>query len=275
MAKITQDQRQLYQQEIKRYKAKIDEITKKINAEKLELAKHKDQEAQIRFNIANKILNLITLYCSLNELSLELLDVKNNAFLEKARQQLYEAIIQVENVTTKYLDVPFTEYENSTFLKSNLSDLRIVNFIKKLGYCIDLVKEDFGENTKWKWSFIEVEGRFAIIAKNSFNLKKFQKLDDPRQEGYKERVTHFRFIQRLLLEASNGYREKFELITKDVEDLKHAIDFQKSLLRLNQLTGDDQQTEKCKKQIDVWNTILERHLAQIEEEKKRRLSSNK
>lgn len=270
MAKVTQEQRSIYQQQIKIYKNKIDEIGKEINVLKVELSKDKSKEGYTRFKIANQILNEITLYCSLNEISLHLLGVKNTAFLEKARQQVYESIMNVEKVVTSYIDVPFNEYEEQLQKLSMFSDTDKLNFLKKLGYSIDLVKENFGENTKWKWSFVEIEARFGVIAKNTFNLKRFQSKDDPREEGYRERREHFNILQKLLLNGSQGYRDKFEFSTKDVEDLKKAIDFQKSLLRINQLTGDDTKIEKCKKQVEVWSNILEKHLAQIEEEKKNR-----
>lgn len=270
MAKITQEQRSIYQQRIKYYKNKIEDIKKVINSLKTELIKDKSKEGVFRFKIANMILNSITYYCSMNEISVHLLEVKNTAFLEKARQQLYEVIINIENIVSNYLDVPFGEYEEKLEALAIISDKKKLDFVKKLGYCIDLVKADFGENTKWKWSFVEIDGRFAVITKNIFDLKKFQKLDDPRNEGYQERKTHFSFIQKNLNNASQENRDKFELVTKNIEDLKKGIDFQKSLLRLNQLTGDDKQIEMGKKQIDVWNNILEKTEEQMEEEKKRK-----
>nr|HPO49326.1 hypothetical protein [Spirochaetota bacterium] len=196
--------------------------------------------------------------------------VKNTAYLEKARQLLYEAIMSIEKVVTNFLDVPFADYADQINKIANIVDSERLALVKKIGYCIDIVKENFGENTKWKWSFIEIEGRMSVVTKNIFDLRRFQKLDDPREAGFRERREHLSIIQKLLSNSSNGYREKFELSTKDLEDLKKAIDFQKSLLRINQLLGDNEKIENCKKQIEVWNTLLEKHAAQIEEEKKKR-----
>jgi hypothetical protein len=270
MAKITQEQRLIYQNKIKYYKNKIDAIKKDINNIKIEISKNKSKSSILNYKIANMILNTITNFCSMNEISVFLLEVKNTAFLEKARQQLYEVIILVENIVSNFLDVPFNDYAEKLIPLSEINDLQRLNFIKKIGYCIELVKENLGENTKWKWSFVEIEGRFSIISKNFFDLKRFQRLEDPRQEGYPERKKYFSIIQKLLLEASNGYREKFELSTKDVEDLKKAIDFQKALLRLNQLTGDQDKIEKNKKTVEVWTSLLEKHLAETEEELKKK-----
>ena len=39
---------------------------------------------------------------------------------------------------------------------------------------------------------------------------------------------------------------------------------------MSQVIGDTEKIENCKKQIDVWSTILEKHAAQLEEEKKKK-----
>lgn len=270
MAKITEKERNEYQQRIDLYKAKIDEIANKLKNNSLEMVKNKEKEPLLRIDNANLYLNQITIYCGMNEISVNLLAVKNTAYLEKARQLLYEAIMSIEKVVTNFLDVPFADYADQINKIANIVDSDRLALVKKIGYCIDIVKENFGENTKWKWSFIEIEGRMSVVTKNIFDLRRFQKLDDPREVGFRERREHLSIIQKLLSNSSNGYREKFELSTKDLEDLKKAIDFQKSLLRINQLLGDNEKIENCKKQIEVWNTLLEKHAAQIEEEKKKR-----
>lgn len=270
MEKITQDDRVNYQHSIRTYKNKIDDIKKAINLLKIEITKDKEKEPLSRFKIANMSLNLITLHCSLNEISINLLKVKNSGFLEKAREQVYEVLINMEKIVTTALNSPFSEYEEALEKLSTISDKQKLYFIKKLGYCIDLVKENFGENTKWKWSFVEIDGRFAIVAKNLLDLKRYQKLDEPSTEDYEVRREHFRIVQNLLNLASQGYREKFELSTKNSDDLSKAIEFQRALLRLNQITGEDDKILKCKKCIEVWSNLLEKHMAALEEEKKKK-----
>ena len=270
MAKITQEERDVYQEKIEIYKKKLEECFNVIKANAIEIVKNKSAEPYLRISNAGQYLNMISFYCGLNEISVYLLEVKNTAYLEKARQLIYEAIMNIEKVVTNYLDAPFSDYSEQLNLIGDLSDADRLNLIKKFGFCIDYVKESFGENTKWKWSFIEIEGRLSVVAKNLFDLRRFQKLDDPREMGFQERRAHLSIIQKLLFDASQGYREKFELSTKDFEDLKKSIDYQKALLRISQIIGDIDKIENCKKQIEVWNSLLEKHAAQIEEEKKKR-----
>jgi hypothetical protein len=270
MAKITQKEREEYQGRIDLYKSKLDEINIKIKENNLGIVKDKTREPILRINNANLYLNLITLYCGMNELSVVLLGVKNTAYLEKARQLIYEAIMNIEKTVTNFLDVPFSEYAEYLNKINDLTDNDRLILIKKLGYSVDIVKENLGENTKWKWSFVEIEGRMAVITKNIFDMRRYQKMNDPREIGFQERRAHLSIIQRLLLNSSQAYREKFELSTKDIEDLKKAIDFQKALLRISQIIGDSDKVENCKKQIEVWNTMFEKYAAQLEEEKKKK-----
>jgi hypothetical protein len=270
MGKITQKERDDYQEKINLYKQKIEDINSKIKDNSLLITKERSREPEIRIQNANLYLNMITIYCGMNEISVYLLNVKNTAFLDKARQLIYEAIMSIEKIVTNFLDVPFSDYAEQLNKIEYLTDEDRMNLVKKFGYCIDLVQENLGENTKWRWSFVEIEGRLAVITKNIFDLRRFQKLDDPREKGFQQRRAHLSIIQRLLHDASQNYREKFELSTKDIEDLKKAIDFQRALLRIAQLLGDIEKIDNCKKQIDVWNTLFEKHAAQSDEEKKKK-----
>ena len=100
------------------------------------------------------------------------------------------------------------------------------------------VKDAFGENTKWKWSFVELEGRFAVVAKNLMDLKTLMAGMDPRAEFYQERLAHLKLVKRLLQQSADGYREKYELSTSRIDDFKLAINYLGSLRRFNALVGE-------------------------------------
>ncbi len=268
MAKITEADRSKYLEEINIYKNKIDEISKKIKSNAIEMSKDKTREPYLRIDTANNYMNQISIYCGMNLISIDLLEVKNNSFLEKARQLIYEALMNLEKVVTNYVDVPFSDYEGLLEKISDITDFDKLNLVKKLGLSIDLVIDGFGENTKWKWSFAELDARFSVIAKNLFDLKRYQKLDDPRESGYKERKEHLQIVLQSMQLASQHYREKYEFSTKDIEDLKKAIDLQRGMLRVCQLVNEFERAENCKKQIDVWNTLLEKKLVDDAEKKR-------
>lgn len=269
MAKITEDQRVRYQERIRFYKNKIEEAEKEQKALKLEVLKNPNR-SYLEIKIAELSLLQISIYCAMNEISLDLLDVRNTSLLERARQLLSDVLINLGNVVTNYLDVPFSEYEEKLQSLSEMTDIEKYNFIRKIGYCVDIVEYNFGENSKWKWSFVDIDGKLAIIVKNLFDLRRFQKLDSPYEAGYKERRAHLSIVQKLLSQVSHKYREKYELSGKDIEDLKKAIDFQKALLRIVNLLGDTEKIENVKKQIEVWNTLMEKHFIELEEKKKKK-----
>ena len=107
MGKITDQQRAEFQEKINFYKTKIEEMNSQFKNLSVEIMKYKEKEAVLRLKAANLLMNQITIYCIMNELSLFSLGVKNTSYLEKARQLLYEVIINLEKTVTKYVDVPF------------------------------------------------------------------------------------------------------------------------------------------------------------------------
>jgi hypothetical protein len=119
------------------------------------------------------------------------------------------------------------------------------------------VAEGYGANTKWKWSFVELEGRYAVVAKNLLNLKTFLAQQDPRLEGYAERQAHMALARRLLQQSADRYREKYELSTQRLDDIKQAILFLSALRRLAALLGEVEEAEVIKRKIDIWKVKME------------------
>ena len=129
--------------------------------------------------------------------------------------------------------------------------------VKKLGYTIDAVKDGFGANSKWKWSFVELEARFATIAKNMLNMKTLISGMDPRVPGYEARLNHLNMVKENLVSAADRYREKYELSTLRLDDFKLALSYLGAARRLFALLGEAENVETTKKKIDVWSQKME------------------
>ena len=129
--------------------------------------------------------------------------------------------------------------------------------VRKLGFTIQSVEDEFGENSKWRWSFVELEGRFATVAKNLINMKTVLAGLDPRVEGYQARVAHLDLVKYLLQRAADRYREKYEISTLRVDDFKQGIAFLQALRRIHTLLGENQNAEVVKRKIDVWRSKME------------------
>jgi hypothetical protein len=222
-----------------------------------------------RLALADDNLNIVSNYILMNSLSVTFLGVKNESFLNEARKCLYKTIIYLEEVLTGLIDVPFSDYEQGLNTIDAFPDESRHSLIRKIGFAIDSIRDGFGENTKWKWSFAELDGRYAALAKNFLNLKTFLSKMDPREEGYSARLAHLGLAKDLLQQAADRYREKYELSTQRLDDMKLAINFLSALRRLHVILGEVEQAEVVKKKIDIWKLKMEADLKKIEAAAKR------
>jgi hypothetical protein len=206
----------------------------------------------------------------LNALSISMLGVKNESYLNEARKCLYKSIIYLEEAVTSYIDAPFSDYEENLKSIEMIDDMHRYHLVRKLGFSIDSVEDSFGDNSKWKWSFVELLGRFATVAKNLLDLKSIFKNLDPRVEGYNERLNWISFVKNLLQSAADKYREKYELVTQRIDDIKLAINYLSALKRLHVALNDAPNLDVIKKKIEVWSAKMETDLRKKEEEKKNR-----
>ncbi len=258
MGKISTDARKKYFEKLKTYKESIDQIKKREQNISQVVAQGGAGVAYKRLTLAEESLDLVSYYVLMNSLSLSLLDgVKNEAYLNDARKACYKSIIHLEEILTDCLDVPFSEYEEKLNEIEDYEDDKRFYLLRKLGYSIQAVAEGFGENSKWKWSFVEIRGRYATIAKNSLNLKTFITNMDPRVEGYQSRMAHMKLVKELLLQSSDEYRQKYELSTNRIDDFKLALAYLSSLKRIHGLLGEPEESDSLKKKIEVWKAKME------------------
>ena len=137
-----------------------------------------------RLALADSDLDLVASYLLMNSLSVSFLGVKNEAYLNEARKCLYKTIIALEEIVSPSIDAPFSDYEQGLASIETFPDEGRYNLLCKIGFSLDSIQEGFGENSKWKWSFVELEGRFAAVTKNLLNLKTLIAGMDPRSPGY-------------------------------------------------------------------------------------------
>jgi hypothetical protein len=278
MEKISSEAKKRYAERIREYKERIDEITDRNREHEATIEKTSksqgltsgqyrgDQVAdpdalrelsQIRFDLADQYLNIVSYFTLMNAVSLSLLGIKNESFLNDARKSCYKSIIYMEEIVSPYIDAAFSDYQQGVESLGDPDDRKKYRFLTKLGFAIDSVIEGFGSGTKWKWSFVELQGRYAVIAKNLLNLKTFIAQLDPRIEGYSERLSHVQLVKKLLQQSADRYREKYELSTMRLDDIKKAILFLAAMRRLHTLLGEVEEAEVVKKKMEIWKTKME------------------
>jgi len=208
------------------------------------------------FDLAGVMLDLASNYLAVNGTSLAVLDSRNENALNEARKSVYKAVIYLENVVTTKIDAPFSEYEENLAELADVSPERRYAMVRKIGLAIDLLKNAFGDNSKWRWAFVEIEGRFAAVAKNLFDLKNAQAATRPDAEGYVTAVRHLRLIEKLLADASEKYTARYQLSTKRAQDIQSALFFLGALKYVYSVMGERENVEAAQKKYDTGSALL-------------------
>lgn len=278
MEKISSEAKKRYAERIKEYKERVEQI--EVKNRELETSIEKTSKSQgltsgqyrgdqfpdlealkevnsKRFELGDQYLNIVSYYSLMNALSLSLLGIKNESFLNDARKSCYKSIIYMEEIVSPYVDAPFSDYQQGVDSLQDFDDQAKYRFLCKLGFSIDSVIEGFGTGSKWKWSFVELQGRYAVVSKNLLNLKTFIVQLDPRIQGYSERLAHVQLVKKILQQSADRYREKYELSTMRLDDIKKAILFLAALKRLYILLGEVEESEVVKKKMEIWKTKME------------------
>jgi hypothetical protein len=270
MAKISQAAKKKYLEKIKEYKKVVNGILE--NEKKIRLGMLSDEKGANykRLQLCDENMNMVSYFLLMNSLSVSLLGIKNEAFLNEARKCCYKSIIYLEEIVTTYIDAPFSEYEDRLATIEAFDDVSRYHLVRKLGFAIASVEDAFGINSKWKWSFVELEGRYTTVLKNLINLKTVLSKMDPSVTGYHERREHLELAIEMLKRTSARYREKYELSTLRIDDIKLGINYLAALKRLLTLMNDTDELEVTKRKIDVWTTKMEADSKKKDEEKSRR-----
>jgi hypothetical protein len=257
-----------YTEKLKVYKQKIDEITETIKTIEKEVLKNNELSNYGRLSIANNYLNIIAMYCTMSDISMSLLRIKNEGFLNEGRKILYKVFSVLEEIVGKEIDAPFSEYADRLATIAKLDDRKRLNLYKKLLDALKAIMDRFGPNSKWKWSFVDLDAECAMVMKNMTDFRKIQAQRDPRIEGFIERNEILRMVKEYLKAAANRYREKYEMVTHEPGEMKKAILFLSALQRLHTLFNEPTEAESTKKNIAIWQDKLDKDLEADEEKKK-------
>lgn len=270
MKKPSDEARRKYAEYIKDYRIAIDNLLEKEKKLKEVAASGGAGANQQKIVLAEDNINLVAQYLLMNSLSLSLLGLKNESHLNEARKCIYKTIIYLEEIVSAFIDVAFSEYEAGLASIEAYSDESRYDLVRKIGFAIDSLEDGYGDNSKWKWSFVELEGRYAVVAKNMLNLKTLVTGMDPRSEGYSARLSHLSLVKELLQQAADRYREKYELSTMRLDDIKIAIHLLAALRRVHMVLGESEQADVVKKKIDIWRSKMENDMKKAEEEEAKR-----
>jgi hypothetical protein len=225
-----------------------------------------DNAADKLFELAGEMLNLASYYFIFNNLSLAILKTRNEDALNEARKTIYKAVIYLENIVTGKINVPYSEYEyHLTELVVAVDEQRRFDMVKKMGFTISLLIDAYGSHSKWKWSFVELEGRFAVTAKNMLELSAAVANTDPASPVCAPTMRHFSIVKQMLADVSAKYRDRYNLSTQRVEDLQSAQSFLESLRYIHSALGEQTEADNVKKQCEILESKIENELKKKQE----------
>ncbi len=268
MKKPSEEARRRYTEYVQENKKAIEAAMERERSAKESFASDGEGAALRKVALASENLDVVARYLLLNSLSLSLLGIKNEAYLNEARKCCYKAIIWLEEVVTNLVDAPFSEYEDAHAAIESLTDTQRYELARKIGFAIDAIEDSFGENSKWKWSFVELEGRYATVVKNLLNLKTMLAGLDPRVEGYSARLAHFSLAKGLMQQSADRYRQKYELSTLRVDDFKSAISFLTALRRLHIVLGETEHADVVRRKAEIWKNKMDDDLRKAEQQRR-------
>lgn len=258
MAKISEETRLHFNETILPYKSKITAVLQKEKTMLNGMHKGDIDYENKKLLLCEDMIYIATLYMAQNSLSLKLMEVKNNDALNDARKILYKAIIYLEDIVTNMIDCSFSDLFPYYEKIKSISISRRYMIIRKLGLSIAMLKDAFGDNSKWKWSFVELEGRFTTVTKNLIDMKSAVKdYFDPNSNDYETTVLYIRLVTKLLNDSANAYRDKYELSTRRIDDMRNGIKYLLALRKLHISLGNVDSAEEIKKKAMVWKDKMD------------------
>lgn len=256
-----QDIKQLHEKKLRYYQEEIDQVLKQEKAMAGLVAQDPDGSAYKKIMFVDELIYVVTLYLAKYQTTLTFQHGKNESLLNEARKTIYKAIIYLEEIVSNYIDAPFSDYADKVSKIEHVPQRNRFYLIRKLGLVIELVIRAYGDNTKWKWTFVEIQGRFATVAKNILDLKDSTATGfDPRSANYESTMFHLKMVKKLLLQAADKYRERYETSTSSPEDFKLAIQYLSAARRIHLTLNERTNAEEIKRQIDIWTDKMEKDL---------------
>ncbi|MDR3277030.1 MAG: hypothetical protein LBT11_07465 [Treponema sp.] len=249
------------------YRRKIEEMEKR-EAAGLKKLEQNPGGGREQIGLVELMLDMSSQYILIDRISQTLLKMRNDKAQDEARKALFKALSYLEKLVTGLVDAPFAEYEQDLEAIAFMSATERLCLVQKMGLTIELLEAAFGENSRWKWSFVNVEGRFAAVAKNIIDLKvAAAQIRDFQSPDHKPVMLHLMLVKRLLTGAANRYREKYERVSSQVGDFNQSILFLNALRYILTIMGNSGEVEGVIKTITVWSTKLEADLKEREQKK--------
>ena len=264
---ITKAQKVAYSDEIKDIKKEVDHYTKLLN----DIAAKKKKNANLAgyYNIESVmyILKILNYYFKMNDLSVEMLGIKNNKYLDTARSDFSKILALMIETVGKDLDRSLKDNDEYLEKISRINPKQILGILRDIDKAMLGLKNRYGEDSKWKWSFVELQAKMAVVIKNITPFSDIARYRDPRVDFFYDRRDLMQLCKDNLTEAAKQYRGKYEVAGKARDDIKNSIEFLSALRKIHVLFKEEAESAKLKTTIDAAKQALESEDKAIEEKK--------
>jgi len=259
-----------YNDEIKDIKREVETTGKLITESMVKKKKAPRLEGYYNLEATTYHIYNMRLFFKMNDLSLDMLGIKNETFLNNARKEFYKILQMLEETVGD--DIDRSLRENDEFIQKidQFDAGQILALVERIHDMFMILKQKVGEGSKWKWSFVELQGRIAVITKNITNFSDVAKYRDPRSEFYRERLNLMQLCKDSLAESAKLYRNKYELSGRARDDMKRSIELLAALRKIHVLFGEDGEATKLKNTIDAARQTLEAEDQAKENKKKKK-----
>jgi hypothetical protein len=210
----------------------------------------------MKIKLSITMLTLVSNYLAMYWIYVAVFGQKNENLLNEARKSIHRCLVYLEEVVSNIVDAPFSDYEEGLAKIAEVSPLQRYSLVEKIGQQLNNLKEAYGKNPKWANAILEFEGRYAVVAKNLLNLRDYFVNSDFESPHYEPTVRHIRKVRELLEQAADGYRKKYEISTKAIDDFQKGINYLSALKRLDIFTGEQESAVTNKKKIETWTAKM-------------------
>lgn len=255
---ISKAQKAAYNDDIKALKFESDEFEKKAREIAAKKKNNPKLEPYYNLEMVNYLLKTIEIYIKMNDLSINMLGIKNNKSLDMAKSNFSKILQLMKEIVGDDVDRESLK-ENEEYLANiiKLTPRHLNDLSNRINDMLFTLKNTMGEDSKWKWLFVELQAKVAVIIRNLVNFSDILKYRDPREEFFRTRIEHMRLAKDSIEEAAKQYRTKYELSSKSREDLKKSIELLEALRKVHIVMGESSDADKLKTTIDAARLTLE------------------
>ncbi len=266
---ISKAEKAAFNDYVTQYKKQIDESQKRIKEAEQVKKKMPRISAYKDIEIVLEYLKIIMLYIYQNDASVEMLKIKREPALNDARKTYYKALQVMETLVGSDIDRSLTDNEEYLEKIDRLNPAHMLHLVEYFNAVLDVLIDRMGSGTKWKWSFVDLYGRVAVMTRNLINFSDTQKYRDPRTEFYQERQQLLAICKNNLKEAALKFRTRYEQSTKATSDILKSIELLSALRKIQVLFGEAEEAKKTKITIDAMKQKIEEQEKEEEQKKKK------